>query len=795
MNTITINIDNDNRPIIEDSSLFEKSMMTAQYRLGFDAIESILNAQEHLPHTITIKDGDNIEYPNNIVVFDGERGSGKTSCMLSVAKMLIEDSIQPYKDLNKLSGTNFAMLPMLEPSFFDNEHNVLDLFVSQLYREFSELKEVNPIQKKEILALFVDVQNQLTCMLGKKEKQDALEYLVNLSASMDLRVKLRNLVKTYLGIVGNAKTKLLVLIDDIDLNQAQAYKMVEEIRKYLILDNCIVLVSVKFDQLYGILYRTYEKEYNIKDDTVKIEIRDRADRYLNKLFPQRQRIFMPEPEVYLKYILKVETERNLDYKLEANSTVEESIPDLIFAKTRYLFYNTRKSSSLIVPRNLRSIRQILKLLMEMRNYKDGDSQSLANKEVFKHYFYKEWIEQNIHPRDKDFVEELINRDSIESLNYFVVNKLSGFFTLNELDKNSKEITDIQDIRNHYYNISLGDVLSVIRTVENQKFDIATKKLLFFIKAFYGIKLYEAYDTITPDLKPKVILPKYYICSKEKGVVKDDYQALLAGSVFNESTVSSKLGGLQIHKSVFLNLIEAIDDDADPKNQAKLYRLIEFLLLHVSYRQSADTGLSHRKYDNKYYSEFEIESNQAFVGNIGAFIYNLSRYNEALDRFRNFDFLESFYTFFDNQDSETLLARLKKYAEEERIGNTKKSLMSKLLSVCCFRNMEVLEDFCETISPKLQTQSTPVDSIKEFFKAAEDYSIFTYDRYEEDEQKHPYKISFGYMSIFRELLMDSYVIDKLDSALKDLPHEEDKERDTQTKSSEDMPSATVSLPKS
>lgn len=793
MNTITINIDNDNRPIIENGALFDKSLMTAQYRLAFDAIESVLNAQEHLPSTITIKN--NIEYPNNIVVFDGERGSGKTSSMLSVAKMLIEEGVEPYKNLKKLTDTHFVMLSMLEPSFFDNEHNVLDLFVSQLYKEFSELKEVNPNQKKEILALFVDVQNQLTCMLGKKGKQDALEYLVNLSAAMDLRVKLRNLVRKYLEIVGDGKTKLLILIDDIDLNQSQADRMVEEIRKYLILDNCIILVSIKFEQLYGILYRIYEKEYSIKDDAVKIEIRDRVDRYLNKLFPQRQRIFMPQPEVYLKYILKVETERSFDYKLEDNGTVEESIPDLIFAKTRYLFYNTRKSPSLIVPRNLRSIRQILKLLMEMKNYKDGDSQSLVNKEVFKHYFYKEWIEQNIHPRDKDFVEELINRDSMESLNYFVLDKLNEFVFLNETEKNSKEINDILDKRNHYYNISLGDVLSVIRTVENQKFDIATKKLLFFIKAFYGIKLYEAYDTITPDMKPEEMQPKYYICRKEKGVVTDDYQALLSGSVFNESTVNSKLGDLQMHKSAFSNLITAIDEEVEPENQVKLYHLIEFLMLYVSYRQSADTAVSQRRYDNKYYSEFEIDSDEAFIGNIGAFIYNLSRYKEAIDRFRNIDFLTPFFTFFDNPDNETLLAHLKKYAQEERKGNVKKSPMSKLLSVCCFRNMEVLEDFCETISPKLQNQMTPVEAILQFMKVAEDYSIFTYDRYEEGGQKHPYKISFGYISIFKDLLADQYVIEKLNSALKELPHEENKERDTQAGSSEDMPSATVPSSKS
>ena len=788
MKTLTINIDNDNRPIIEDSKLYNSSMMEIQYKQSFDAIESILSAQKYPLELIPIE-GFDVECPNNILVFDGERGSGKTSCMLSVAKMLIEESVEPYKKLQLLSQTKFTMLPMLEPSFFDNERNVLNLIVSRLYNAFSKLTNIPSNKKREILSLFVEVQNKLKCMFGIKEKQDALEYLVNLSAAIDLRKKLKKLIDEYLMVTDGSPSKLLILIDDIDLNQNQASMMVEEIRKYLIQDNCIVLISVKIEQLSGILYRIYENEYKktSDNDDIKIEIRNRVDRYISKLFPQRQRIFMPLPEVFLKYHIKVQAERIFDYQLVDDVTVEESIPELIFAKTRYLFYNTKKTASYIVPRNLRSIRQILKLLMEMPNYINGNGSDVVNKEVFKHYFYNDWVEQNIHPIHKSFVEELVSRGNLESLNYVVVHYLKKQITFNDSVSNTKEIVEIIDKVNQYYNISLGDVLSMLRMVENLNFDSSTQKLLFFIKAFYSIKLYEAYDTITPDMgseeEPRI---KYYICRNEKGIVDDDYQAILAGSVFNAPNTVSLLGKMQIHPNVFSNLFSAIGSEADKVNRGKLYNLIEFLMLYVSYRESNNMGAVHRHFVDKYYSHFDLESDHAYVGSFGSFIYNLYSYRKAIYRFEAIEQFSSFFNYFEDPKSNRLYNRLKDYAVNQRVGEKEKSDEAKMLSVCCFRNMEVLEDFYETIVANLQNLTLSHSTLSLFFKYAKDYSIYTYDRYDPDGTKEPYKINFSYMSIFDEFFNDSYVQEKLESAFKVINHDPKATRDTQTITSENMP---------
>lgn len=785
MGTITINIDDDNRPLIENANLFEDSLMKMQYKQGFEAIESVLRAQKSFTED-SIYNNNDVEYPNNIIVFDGERGSGKTSCMLSIAQMLCEDSTLPYQDLGNLSQTVFSKLSMIEPVFFDNEHNVLNLIISRLYTSFSKLKNVDPERKRSVLRLFAEVRNNLKCMFEKLEEQDALEYFVNLSAAVGLKQKLRNIIREYLDAQDGSAQKLLILIDDLDLDEEHAYEMVEEIRKYLILDNCIILVSLKIKQLSGILERTFEKGYHNHqaNNNIQFEIKDRVDRYLSKLFPQRHRVFMPLPDDYLKSELIIKPTSSLDYRLQPGTTVEQAVPDLIFAKTRYLFYNTRKKASSIVPRNLRSIRQILKLLLEMPNYIEGDQRSTVNKEVFKHYFFNEWIEQNIHSKDKQFVEELIIRDNLSTVNYEVVQYLSSLIAINITISNYKEISAIIGKQNHYYNISLGDVFSMIRLVESLKFDSTIQNLLFFIKSFYSIRLYEAYDSITPEITPlDDFREKYYICRNENGLVKDDYQAVVAGSVFNSSIedfhLHPQIANLKFYLVGFTRILEEIEKEQENKRKEQLFRLIEFLMLFISYQESSKTDVNYRQKTETFYNSFGNDSNQPFVGSFGAFIYNLYCYKEAIERFKPYEQLSPFFEFFNNADSDTLYSRLKKYADQNRKENALKKEDAKLLSVCCFRNMEVLEDFYETISSKIYSNTIAISSLVKLFENASSYSINTYDRHIEDGNAIPYTINFGFLSLYSDLLKDPFIQLKLDAIFKDVEALYHETRDNET----------------
>ena len=806
MKTIKINVDSDNRPIVESGAQCRDSLFKAQYKQGFEAIESILLAQRvnaKALDSIQAEIKPDVDASNNIIVFDGDRGTGKTSCMLSVVNMLLEsEDNELLKGQKLLRTTTFAKLPMLDPAFFDGERNVLSLVISRLYHLYSckSHNDISPDVQQLILEQFVEVQKNLKSMFKHDKSQDELEYLVGLSATVALRENIQKLVSLYLEHV-EKKEKLLILVDDIDLNQERACSMVEELRKYLVLDNCILLVSVKIKQLEGILYQCYLKEYRDKevDEGVRNEVRLRVDRYLSKLFPQRHRIHMPLPEDYLHYGIEIEGSEEFDYMLLPNIAIEQSVPELIFAKTRYLFYNTRKSTSLIVPRNLRSIRQLLKLLMEMPNYQDGDvdNPTAINKEIFKHYFFNDWIEQNIPVEHKDFVSTIIQKKNYADFNYVVSAYLSSMVEGLDTRSGFKSYLRVLDKKNSPGNISLGDVFGVMRMVESLNHELYTPELLFFIRSLYSIRLYESYDGITKDIIADIDKQnqKYLICRNESDVITDDYQALVAGAVYNTEIetflLKSEYASLKLNASM-LKVLVAKACANDDKN---LYKLIELIMLFVSYEESDDTDGNYRHSIQTYYKDLTLEMGQPLVASIGAFIYNLARYEESINRFKNIDGFQPFFDVYSLGGDWTLHHQLIENAKECRSGRQNKSDESKLKSICCFRNMEVLEDFYESVKGKAgYGNDTAAEALACFFDEASKYSINTYDRYEKDGDKVPYNINFSYLRNFATLLRTPAVVEEFNKLITLDNKEVNGEQSQETGGSGAMSEATVLQPK-
>ena len=84
----------------------------------------------------------------------------------------------------------------------------------------------------------------------------------------------------------------------------------------------------------------------------------------------------------------------------------------------------------------------------------------------------------------------------------------------------------------------------------------------------------------------------------------------------------------------------------------------------------------------------------------------------------------------------------------------KTKEEKWLSFCCFRNMEILEDLLDTIKTKEYKDGlNEYELLHEFFNAVSEYSIKSYDRYDDDrtgEEDKPYKIHFEFFKVFAEL---------------------------------------------
>ena len=93
---------------------------------------------------------------SNIIAFCGDRGEGKTSCMMTVSYIMEHASDPEIKDYlkfipgNNLQNHQVEILPVIDPAFFDKDHNVLELLLGQLYTNYKNWQIQNK-EKKELL--------------------------------------------------------------------------------------------------------------------------------------------------------------------------------------------------------------------------------------------------------------------------------------------------------------------------------------------------------------------------------------------------------------------------------------------------------------------------------------------------------------------------------------------------------------------------------------------------------------------------------------------------------------------
>lgn len=293
---LIFNNDEDNCVIVEGSEKREESMFRAQYDLAHDIFRE-LSADKS-------KD---LRKTNNIIAFCGDRGSGKTSCMESFRQQL-----KPDQDANCL------FLETIDPSFFDDSNNILGLVLGQMYNVLvkDERKRDRPYRsdkddfaREQLLEEFntaMRYMKHLAKASNREKFYDALEELDALAAGLQLRETLRHLFESYLAYLG--KKLLVITIDDLDLNIRGAYVMSEFIRKYLTDEQCLILLSVKVDQLVEAIKINLRQEQHISDE----ESYRMAVKYVVKLIPAGNRVNMPELENYC--------DNALEYRKEARPT-------------------------------------------------------------------------------------------------------------------------------------------------------------------------------------------------------------------------------------------------------------------------------------------------------------------------------------------------------------------------------------------------------------------------------------------------------------------------------------------
>lgn len=787
------------KKVVQEERDFNKSIFHEQYKQAIRQIVELLDK----PQT---------DVPN-LIAFCGDRGEGKTSCMMTVSYIMEHASAPEIKDYlkcipgNNLQNHQVEILPVIDPAFFDKDHNVLELLLGQLYTNYKNWQILNK-EKKELIYgktknLTKQFQKAKFCLrhmaTAETETYDPLEELEQLSAGIELGKCIKDLISDYLAMMG--KDHLIIRIDDIDLNMSQAYKMCEQLRKYIVSERCLVMISVKIEQLLTTIENAIHIEASYPET---IDISSMASKYVDKLIPMASRINMPKAYSLCDDGLEVYESRSSVEPIFKSRAVKEGIVRKIFYTSRFLFYNTKGMVSPIIPNNLRGLFNLLGLLFSMEDYNGDNTELEENKNIFKAYFYTSWTKQ-IKDEYRTFANEIINMGDSGELNKYVINSLRSLYDQSSADLLTK---DIFNKSNFNYNISVGDVLYVVTNLDQQNVDENIKLYLFFIRSYYSIRLYESYDVITSN--HKYIYPK---SSDDGQLLKYDswfervntLQKFLAGSYFtyipdsilapegkgensqprDYRVISSQSGEL----TQMVSVIDALKDkyeelsDEDKKKFEQSFNVMEYFFLTIRHSiYERDLKLYKKSTRDqavpKYITRYNTNTGY-YVYDILCIFYSIINIEYAYDRFDNICAKhnesidstprKSIYEFAKEHDFSLLRKMIGSVMEkciEEGIldrdsvraidySNAEEYWLCyhRLLSNSAIRNAEVAAAMIETIRNSrnsIRSSGSSALLISQFYKYIQNTHMMTYNR---SEQETPYYLEFRFLEPICQFLKE------------------------------------------
>lgn len=771
-NQITFRIGEETKPVIVGQGDFKESLLGEQIGHAYDCIMTMVKECAQDKGMVDTPFSD--IYHNNIISYVGERGSGKTSCMYSVASLLTQKQ-----------GDIFLCLDAIDPSFFDEHHNILQIVIGKMYRKFDEsLHDLCERKKKEhesmdLRKCFMETKKHLRYLDKELEFIDdnEMEDLNQLASGVDLKKSVQRLIDEFLRFYG--KKVLLISIDDIDQNFSRAYEMAEQLRKYLILPGVIIQMAAKMDQLMDMIQNKMAAQYvNLKGERMDVDYRGMAERYLVKLLPLESRIFMPVMEMFFEAPLKL---IDGDKVIEIGD-VKTTVTQLIFQKCRYLFYNTRGTTSYIVPRNLRELRMLVSMLVRMPDYhhtdKDGKNlRAEENKDVFKNYFYNDWT-SNLCEESKRIAYELINEKEPTRFNKKVVQLLAESYSLRYFtDEFPAYINAIIRKNTVSYNVSLGDVFTYMDYLNSIDTQNDMSLLIFFVKSLYSIRLFEYYDLVVNalgDSPQRSDIPKPYR--------RDDF-------LENVSYLQKFVAGSYYYISGESLIIRAADRSRDNQRELRTINgnVLNSLIRDLNTRYN---GISNKTIDEKIAFTQDLQMAEFFMLTVSRFIFSKTggkesgEYRQSVDAYYDrdlskvsnmeFNVMAPFFHLLDVKHAyrrfHSMIFDIAKNWNDEKNNcvslynlilkecSTRENLMPEhdMLSKITIRNAEIAEDlyaYLERQRIKYRPDKGEIGVLAEFYYTLFNYQIATYDleRGEDGLPKH-YSIRFIPFKVLSEFLL-------------------------------------------
>lgn len=598
-------------------------------------------------------------------------------------------------------------------------------------------------EKQHFFQCYRDAHSQLHRLYSERRNEafsdeDLMEYVEEVSASVKLKRTIQDLVDAYLKCTRHSDTILILRIDDVDMNFKHASEMIETMRKYFVQPNLLVFISCDIEQLEKIKIADFKNSLQSNDD--KEWCKELAEKYLAKVFPHSHLIQMPSPASYHDYKLRIKAcpvteagravkEENKD-KLEARGekkvirdfvSVKQAVLELILKKTRYLFYNTSYYESYMVPRNLRELRQLMKLFITMPDYNADGQEYLHNKTLFKEYFFKTWVRTNLQVKDQERVKRLFDVHNHALLNEEVIDIVGQYFDV-----------DYQKDRERKLPISISDVLAKVSSIEPTLVMESGRKFLFFIKSYYSILLYDDYSELRA-----AIAANNNKCPEERRdlgvegnfgttiVRRDahyelfDFEKLIGGTFLqlpNAQELALTAKKFRDYVNTCKGLLEK--DDIKPEEASKIL-LAELLILSIYYSRKGSKLNDNVDVYEQLKQLPEEDDDTHLVISVGALLFNITHYERSIKRYD-----PEFLVKIGKNGYKSLRQRIE---EQEKIKDDFQWIHRVTL-----RNFEVMQDILTRYDG--QRQTTAFDQYLHELNYLSGYSFPLYE-YVDGEEKY------------------------------------------------------------
>lgn len=326
----------------------------------------------------------------NIIFFTGDRGAGKTSAMLSYMEFLKDyfrnTQRERFKDTElemqwKNREVMFTGLEYIDASVLDDKEDILGSVLSKMLKKW--IDEENKSQggiirnsdydhkKRKLQKLFSNVYECRKKIRDVNTYDDNSEMfmdnLQNMSLTFNMQREFRKLVFAYLDIMRypgaehlNPQSHFLVVcIDDLDMNIRKGFELLEQVRKYLMIPNIVVLLSANYEQLDKICNNHYFKEFEkTKNNDMSVYIENLSREYLEKIIPMRRQIVMTSGE---KWLLKRQKNLEIQYtdinnqRFEKKGRLREIVQSTLEERLKILWDREGRTLDYLMPTTLREL--------------------------------------------------------------------------------------------------------------------------------------------------------------------------------------------------------------------------------------------------------------------------------------------------------------------------------------------------------------------------------------------------------------------------------------------------------